>query len=179
MTPPIAAARSASAMTSMSGVERRARRRRACACVSPGRGAADDERPAGQPLEVERVHRLAELEHHVVGDVDDVVDRADAGGLEPLGSQAGDGPMRDLEHLRAVARAEVGVLDGDVERLAAGPAGPASRSVRQLQRQRPRSPTPRARADHAQAVGPVRGDLEVDHRLAAVLDRRDLEAAQR
>ena len=32
--------------------------------------------------------------------------------------------------------------------------------------------------DDAQAVGPVRGDLEVDDRIAAVLDRRHLEAAQ-
>ena len=48
-------------------------------------------RPSGEPLEIERVHRLPELEHHVVGDVDDVVDRADAGSLEPLAQPAGDG----------------------------------------------------------------------------------------
>ena len=47
--------------------------------------AADHERRPRQPFEIERVHRLAELEHHVVGDVDDVVDRADAGGVEPFG----------------------------------------------------------------------------------------------
>ena len=48
-----------------------------------GRGAAHDDAPAGEPLEIERVHRLADLEHHVVGHVDDVVDRPHAGGLEP------------------------------------------------------------------------------------------------
>ena len=34
--------------------------------------------------EVEAVHRLAEFEHHVVGDVDDVVDRPHAGSRQPL-----------------------------------------------------------------------------------------------
>ena len=52
--------------------------------VSPGlrapRGSAT-RRPSR--VEVEGVHRLAELEHHVVGDVDDVADRPDAGGLQP------------------------------------------------------------------------------------------------
>ena len=41
--------------------------------------------------EVEGVHRLAELEQHVVGDVDDVADRAHAGGLQAAVIQAGDG----------------------------------------------------------------------------------------
>ena len=34
--------------------------------------------------EIERVHRLAELEQHVVGDVDDVADRTDAAGRQPV-----------------------------------------------------------------------------------------------
>jgi hypothetical protein len=40
--------------------------------------------------------------------------------------------------------------------------------------------TSRARPRNAQAVGPVRGDFEVDDRVAAgqVLDGRDLESAQ-
>ena len=70
----------ASAITSMSGVsvarlavERldASRRLRACA-----RGSA----PPRSFAQVERVHRLAELEQHVVGDVDDVADRPDAAG---------------------------------------------------------------------------------------------------
>ena len=51
-------------------------------------GAADDD-AAGQLVQVVAVDRLAELEHHVVGDVDDERDRADAGELEP-----GDHPRR-------------------------------------------------------------------------------------
>ena len=37
------------------------------------------ESPARQPVQVERVQRLAPLEQHVVGDVDDVRDRPHAG----------------------------------------------------------------------------------------------------
>ena len=44
-----------------------------------GRGAAGDEPAAADLAGVERVQRLAPAEHHVVGDVDDVVDGAHAG----------------------------------------------------------------------------------------------------
>ena len=40
------------------------------------RSSHDDGRP-GEPGEIEGVHRLPELEQHVVGDVDDVADRAE------------------------------------------------------------------------------------------------------
>ena len=69
----------------LDAVERRASARPACA-------RRTTIAPPGEPLEIERVHRLAELEHHVVGDVDDVVDRPDAGGLEPVAQPRGDGP---------------------------------------------------------------------------------------
>ena len=44
--------------------------------------AANPDFPARELLEVERVHRLSELEQHVVRDVDDVVDGPHAGGLQ-------------------------------------------------------------------------------------------------
>ena len=47
--------------------------------VSPSRRRADAEPAAAERVEVVGVVRLAELEHHVVADVDDVVDRAHAG----------------------------------------------------------------------------------------------------
>ena len=52
--------------------------------VSPRPGAADDQPVLGQAVEVVGVQRLAALEHHVVRDVDDVADRADADRLQPL-----------------------------------------------------------------------------------------------
>ena len=51
--------------------------------------AADPELLAGELVQIEGVHRLAELEQHVVRHVDDVVDRADAGGLQPVGQPGG------------------------------------------------------------------------------------------
>ena len=82
MTPPIACARSASAMTSMSSAER------ALLAVErldrlAGPRAADDDRRAAKPRQIERVHRMPELEQHVVGDVDDVADRTDAARRQP------------------------------------------------------------------------------------------------
>ena len=45
--------------------------------------ATDADLSAGQLLQIEGVHRLAELEQHVVGDVHHVVDGPHAGGLQP------------------------------------------------------------------------------------------------
>ena len=166
ITPPTACARAASAITSMSGssvrsiaVERSQASRLAWRAESAARGRRDARR-------VERMRRLAHLEHHVVGDVDDVADAADAGGLEPhRAASPATRPTATLEHLRAVARAEVRVLDADGRRppasvpaVATGlPGGTRSGSCvggRRLARQ----------ADHAQAVRTVGRDLEVDDR---------------
>jgi hypothetical protein len=43
-------------------------------------GATDDQQAVGDAAEVEGVQRAADEQHHVVGDVDDVVDRALASG---------------------------------------------------------------------------------------------------
>ena len=50
---------------------------------SPSLARADGQRPAGDLVEVEGVQRLGGQQHHVVGDVDDVVDRPLPGGAEP------------------------------------------------------------------------------------------------
>ena len=88
MTPPIAWARSASAMTSMSGSSVRCLPS-SVVSVSPGRARRTTIAGPASFAQIERVHRLAELEQHVVGDVDDVADRADAAGgqarLHPVG----------------------------------------------------------------------------------------------
>ena len=52
--------------------------------VSPSTGATYAEPFAAQRVEIVGVVRLVELEHHVVADVDDVVDRAHAGRCEAL-----------------------------------------------------------------------------------------------
>ena len=49
----------------------------------PGACAANDDPPPVEPIDVERVQRRPEREHHVVRHVDDVRDRAHACGEEP------------------------------------------------------------------------------------------------
>ena len=79
--------------------------------------AADGERRALDAVEVERVQRLPGEQHHVVGDVDDVRDRALAGGHQPrLQPQRARSDLDVLEHARGEARAQVGTLDDDRSR---------------------------------------------------------------
>ena len=96
----------ASAMTSISGSSARSTPS-SVVMRSPGRRTANPDFPAGELLEVERVHRLSELEQHVVGDVDDVVDRAHAGGLQPRRQPGRRGPDGDVGDGRRVARAQI------------------------------------------------------------------------
>src|SRR5438552_9182460 len=89
----------------------------------PAPRLARDEHAAPQLALVVRVQGLAELEHDVVGDVDDVVDRTHAGpdeaGLHPFGRWA-DANAR--EQRRRETRTGMVVLDADVELLRrAGP----------------------------------------------------------
>ena len=82
MTPAMADGPSGSAMSSVSVVELAVdvvERLEPLALA----GQADDEPAVADRGRIERVDRLAELEHHVVADVDDVADRALAGGDEP------------------------------------------------------------------------------------------------
>ena len=100
----------ASAMTSMSGDS--ARDWPSSVVIDSPRAAVRTRiwAPASS-CKVERVHRLAQFEQHVVGDVDDVADRSDAGRLQarlhPRRRRA-DGHVGDRA---CVARAEVRVLD--------------------------------------------------------------------
>ena len=137
-----------------------------------------DERAAADLGGVEGVQGLAPAEHHVVRHVDDVADRPHAGvreaRLEPRRRVGGLHPADDA---RAVARAEVGVDDLDGDRLFGRGAAQHRRSGGGRRRQL----RPRRRRDlagdavDAEAVGPVRGQLELEHRLAhrqVVLQRR-------
>ena len=166
MTPPIACARSPSAMTSMSGSSARSTPSRVRSFSPAFARRMRSARPASLRV-VERVGRLAHLEHHVVGDVDDRADAAHAARLEPIAH-----PLRRVtgrthfEHLRAVARAQLGVLDRDLDRLRL--PGRRHRPIRELEREAVRRRGLARQADHAEAIGTVRGDLEVDDRLTPV-----------
>ncbi len=73
-----------------------------------GAGAAYGQALAGDAVEVEGVQRLGGEQHDVVGDVDDVVDRALPGGAEAgLQPRRGLAERDVLEDARGEARAEV------------------------------------------------------------------------
>ena len=103
---------------------------------SPSPRQADAEAAAAERGQVVGVVRLAELEHHVVADVDDVVDRAHAGGGQAARHpRRGDGPTATPDMtVRREAAAAVAVDDLDGERsVVAGRRG-AGAGGRELRR---------------------------------------------
>ncbi len=127
---------------------------------------------AGEQVRVERVERLPEFEHDVVGDVHDVVERTPAGGDDPLGEPVGRRANLDAaDDPRGVAGAELRLVDRHRDLL----GGRATSLLRG------RGGNRRARAQdgaglagdprHREAVGPVRGDLELEDAVgqAAIL----------
>src|SRR5207245_9367172 len=75
-------------------------------------GTADVNGGSAQAREVEGVEWLRVLEEDVVGDVDDVVDRAHAARSQPALHPVRTGTDPDpLDHAADVAAAEVGVVD--------------------------------------------------------------------
>ena len=74
---------------------------------SPSLGGPDDQRAVGHLVEVEGVQGLGGQQHHVVGDVDDVVDRPHA--RPPISrafSHSGEGPIVTSVKTRAVNRGQ-------------------------------------------------------------------------
>ena len=131
--------------------------RRASRTCSPSRARRTVSSRAGDAVEVERVQRLAGEQHHVVGDVDDVGDRALPGGHQPRLQPRRRGADLDvLEHPRGEARAQVRALDGDLRRPRASPAaagvlGPRRR--RQRRRRWRRGPRGRRRRSPGSRAG--------------------------
>ena len=94
-----------------------------------GRRAPHADLAARDLREVERVQRLAELEHHRVGRVDHVVDRAEARRLEPRAQRRRRRPDAHAAHDPAdVVEAVVARVDRDRDRVgrAGGPDSAAS-----------------------------------------------------
>ena len=135
------------------------RRRR----VSPARARRTVSVRAGHEVGVEGVHGLAREQHRVVRDVDDVGDGALAGRHQPrLQPRRRRRDRHVLVGAQREARAQVGVLDPHREararRRRRRVAGPRRRAQR-----RPGGGVDLARdAVDAEAVGPVRRDLELE-----------------
>ncbi len=126
---------------------------------------------------VERVHRLAQFQHHVVRDVDDRVDAANAGAAQPLAH-----PVR-------CARMQVDALARRGRRSSGSPRPSRSTDARRcpepprlaidgfgaLRARRRARATSRARPTHRQAVTAIGRDLEVEDVVVetqVLLDRR-------
>ena len=125
-------------------------------------GTADNNAAVGQALVVERMHRLAVLEHNIVGDINDVVDRTNAASMQTLAH-----PRRrrlDLDILDdagGVARAQIGVLNLDGHILVDVVAHALDLRGLDAERTVEGSRSLAGQTDHAQAVRTVRGNLEV------------------
>jgi hypothetical protein len=108
------------------------------------------------------VARLAHLHHHVVREIDQVVDRTEAHELEPV-PQPGRG-RADL-HVQdpgAEPPAQVGGLDVDAEHLARRRSRLPDRRVRRPQREPVERGHLAGHPEHVHAVDAVRGDVELE-----------------
>ena len=122
----------------------------------------------GKGVQVKGVQRLTGEHHHVVGDVDDVVVRAHAQGIEaldhPVGRRADLHVAHDAGDI-AVAQALVGNLD---RKLVVGRAAGLDLDGGQLNVEITveDGASLAGHADHGQAVGAVGRDLAVEHGIA-------------
>ena len=125
---------------------------------------AHDDLLAADAREVERVHGLAVLEHDVVGNIDDVVDRAHAAVAQALAHPRRG--RRDLDvahHARGVARAERRIVDADADVIVNVLAAAGDLGCVQLKGLVKRHGGLTCQTDHGQAVRAVRCDLKLDH----------------
>ena len=134
-------------------------------------GGADDDVAALHAGEVEGVHGLAVFQHHIVGDVHDVVDGADTGVPQPFPHPRGRGlDLHVLHHPGGVPGAEIAVLNVDVHQLRDGAAAALHFRGVQLQGTAKGGAGLPCKADDGQAVGPVGGDLKFHHMIVRTDD---------
>ena len=174
MTPAIPSGPAGSAMTSVSGSSSRTTWSRVSS-RSPGARAADDDPAVVDRRRVERVDRLAELEHHVVGGVDDVADRSLAGGQQAhldRGPATGR-PCTPLDPAADEPRAEVRLADLDAQALGGRRARLRRRSVGGQRSGRAGHRGDLAgEPDDRERVAAVRLDVDVEDDVAVELGER-------
>ncbi len=129
---------------------------------SPAARQPHDDATAREPAEVVRVQRTAALEHHVVGHVDDVADRAHARERQPPLHPVGRRAHHDRRREGDEARAPVGGLDDHVR---TGHLVDDGRGLvlYDFERQVEVRGEIAGDADDPHRIGPVRRDREVEH----------------
>ena len=133
---------------------------------------------AAQLVEVERVQRVAGLQHHVVGDVDEVRDRPHPAGGQADAHRERARPDRQAGHQPGVvARAAGGVADLDVDATPGGQrdVGGFARLGDEQARSERRRHLARD-ADVRQRVGAVGGDVDLQHLVEQPDLRRQIRA---
>ena len=142
----------------------------------PLAGESDDDLAPADRGGVERVDGLAELEHDVVADVDDVADRALAGREEAHLDLVRRRPDADARDMPAdEPRAQVRVLDGDGQALRDRVAGLLGVGLREAHGGAGDRRDLAGDADEAQDVAPIGLDVDVEDGVAVQVDEGQAE----
>ena len=138
---------------------------------------ADDDPAALHAAEVERVHRLTVFEHDVVGDIDDVVDRAHAAVAQPFAHPGGGRCDPDVfDHACGIAWAKVAVLDLNVHKIGNAAAAALDLWGVEVQRALEGGACLAGETDDAQTVGAVGRDLKFDDGIVVADDPGEIVA---
>ena len=136
--------------------------------------------PPGHLIVVEGVQRLAQLPHHVVRDVDQVIDRTEAHGAQPLGEPWRRGPDRQAgDDPRAEARAQVGGLDLDGGERGGLGLPFLHGHLGKAERRAGEGGHLAGHAHHRQRIRPIRGDLDLEDRVVEAEIGREIGAEGR
>ena len=123
------------------------------------------------------MHGLAIFQHDVVGDVDNVIDRAYTGGAQALPHPLGGGGDLDVfHHAGGVAGAECGIFDLHIQILHDAAAAALHLGGVQCQRLLEGCGGLPGQTDHGQAVRAVGGDLKLHHMVVHADDGLDVVA---
>ncbi len=118
---------------------------------------------------VEDVQRPAAVERDVIGDVDERVDRSETDRLEPPLHPVGRRAVPDATHQpQRESRTQVAVVVGEVQRdlHRARPFAPDALGVEVAERAEAGSCEVAGNAMHARRIGAVRGQVDLDDRIA-------------
>ena len=142
----------------------------------PGPGPADHDFPALDIAVVKGVHGLAVFQHHIVGDVHNVIDRPDAAGAEPLPHPLGGGAdLHVPHHPGGVPGTEVRVRGLYVQQVRKGALRPAlNLRVVELEGLAEGDRRLPGQADDAEAVRAVGGDFKFHHMVVRADDGADV-----
>ena len=139
-----------------------------------GATAPHDDATPVQPLQVEGVEWLAELEHNEICHIHDVVDGALSDGSQTILQPCWRGPDANTTNDTGnVTPTTLGILDGDTRRLLHGGTQVGQLRLRQAQLDLGQGGYLAGDADDAEAVGSVWRDFKIDDCVVETCRRRE------